>query len=195
MLGTPRARINGLTFAAAWILSILVVGGLATLLIASGDLATSTVSDDGPVAWKLVFGVLLVLLGLRQWFQRPKDASGAEPPKWMSGVDRFTAMRAAALGLVLSVLNPKNLALVLGAAATLAAGDLSNQQEAVGLALFTIVASLGIVIPVTLYLALGERSEKFLTALKSWMTTNNAAIMLVVCLLIGGYLIVGELAA
>ena len=39
------------------------------------------------------------------------------------------------------------------------------------------------------YLALGERSRRILDDLKAWMSQNNAAIMAVLCLIIGAKLI------
>jgi hypothetical protein len=44
-------------------------------------------------------------------------------------------------------------------------------------------------IPVVLYFALGDRSQKLLAQLKDWMSEHNAVIMTVLCLIIGVKLI------
>ena len=48
-----------------------------------------------------------------------------------------------------------------------------------------IVASIGVGLPVVLYFALGARSRAPLDALKTWMATNNAAIMAVMLVVFG----------
>jgi Sap, sulfolipid-1-addressing protein len=59
----------------------------------------------------------------------------------------------------------------------------------VALAVFVPIGRLGTGTPVALYLALGERSKDLLDRLKGWMAQNNAAIMAVLCLIIGAKLI------
>ena len=43
--------------------------------------------------------------------------------------------------------------------------------------------------PVALYFVLGDRATRLLEDLKTWMAANNAAIMAVLCLVIGAKLI------
>ena len=51
---------------------------------------------------KLVAGVLLLAIAVRQWRGRPKPGEGAQVPKWMSALDSFTFGKALGLGFVLS---------------------------------------------------------------------------------------------
>ena len=64
---------------------------------------------------KMVVGMLLVILALRQWRGRPAGGDQAELPKWMAGVDSMTPGKALWLGLLLSAVVPKNLLLALSA--------------------------------------------------------------------------------
>jgi Sap, sulfolipid-1-addressing protein len=59
----------------------------------------------------------------------------------------------------------------------------------VALAVFVLIGRLGTGRPVALYLALGERFKDILDHLEGWMAQNNAAIMAVLCLIIGAKLI------
>jgi hypothetical protein len=52
-----------------------------------------------------------------------------------------------------------------------------------------IIATVGPGAPLALYLLLGDRSCHALGELRAWMTRNNAAIMAVICLVIGAKLI------
>jgi hypothetical protein len=62
-------------------------------------------------------------------------------------------------------------------------------NQAVAWFAFTAIASVGIVAPLAVYLAMGNRSAARLEGLKSWMTRNNTAIMAVLCLVVGAKLI------
>jgi threonine/homoserine/homoserine lactone efflux protein len=189
MLGTRRARSNGPAFILGWTLG-LAVAGTIVLLVSSG----ADASEEGePADWvnvlKLVLGLLLLLVALRQWRGRPRAGQEAEMPKWMRTIDAFKPGKAAGFGVLLSALNPKNLLLVVGAAAAIAQTGASAGGQAVALAVFVLIGTLGTGTPVALYFALGERSKRILDDLKGWMSQNNAAIMAVLCLIIGAKLI------
>lgn len=187
MLGTPRGRINGAAFALSWVLSILIVSAVLTGL--SGDAASERLPSSGPVAWNLIFGALLILIGVRKWLTRPKGDREEAVPKWMADVDRFGAGRAAGLALALSILNPKNLALIFATARTIAGADLARGDQLLQLVGFTLVASVGILLPVALHFLLGARAEHLLDSLKSTLIKNNSLTIAVVCIAIGIYLI------
>ena len=107
----------------------------------------------------------------------------------MQSIDRFTAARAAGFGVVLSAVNPKNLILTVSAAAAISQTGVSAGKQAVALAVFVAIATIGTGAPVVLYFALGERSRQMLDELKEWMARNNPTVIAVLCLLIGAKLI------
>jgi threonine/homoserine/homoserine lactone efflux protein len=189
MLGTPRARSNGPAFLLGWVLGLSVVGAIV-LAVASGANASE---DGGPATWvgvlKLVLGALLLLVALRQWRNRPRGDRPAGLPKWMRAIDRFTPGRSLAIGAALSGINPKNLLLTVGAAAAIAQTGVDTGEQAIALAVFVLVGTLGPGLPVAIYFALGDRATAILDDLKDWMAANNAAIMAVLCLVIGAKLL------
>jgi threonine/homoserine/homoserine lactone efflux protein len=188
MLATPRARSNGPAFIAGWILGLAVVGTL--VLLASSGVASEQGEPADWVSWlKLVLGVLLVAVAVKERRSRPSDEAEPEMPKWMEAIDTFTPGKAAGFGALLSGINPKNLLLCVGAAAAIAQTGVSAGEQAVALAVFVLIGTLGPGAPVAIYFALGERSEQILERLKAWMSDNNAAIMAVLCLVIGVKLI------
>jgi threonine/homoserine/homoserine lactone efflux protein len=189
MLGTPRARRNGPAFVLGWIVGLAVVGGI--VVVAAGGAGAS--EDAGPATWvsvlKLVLGLLLVLLALKQWRSRPRGDEVAELPKWMRTIDQFTPVRALIMGIALSGLNPKNLLLTLGAGAAIAQTGANGGAEVAALAVFVVLGTLGPGLPVGLYFALGDRATRILDDMKTWMGANNTAIMAVLCLVIGAKLL------
>jgi threonine/homoserine/homoserine lactone efflux protein len=189
MLGTPRARSNGPAFIAGWVLGLAVVGTIVLLASSGAD-----ASDEGePADWvnvlKLALGALVLLVAFKQWRGRPAEGEEPEMPKWMQTIDTFTPPKAAGLAVLLSGVNPKNLLLAVGAAAAIAQTGASAGQQAVALAVFVLIGTLGPGAPVALYFALGERSKEILDRLKAWMSRDNATIMAVLCLVIGAKLI------
>jgi threonine/homoserine/homoserine lactone efflux protein len=189
VLGTPRARSNGLAFALGWLAGLTIVGG-ALLALASGN---SQENDGGPETWvsivKLVLGVLFLLLAARTWRSRPKAGQEAAMPKWMQAIDTFTTGRSLVFGVLLSGVNPKNLALTIAAATTIAQTGISGGESAGALIVFILIGSLSILTPVFIYFALGTRAAVILDELKDWMGGHNAAIMTVLLLVLGAKLI------
>jgi threonine/homoserine/homoserine lactone efflux protein len=189
MLATPHGGKDGPAFLLGWVVGLGAVGTII-LLISSG----ADASDDGaPATWasllQLVLGLALVALAVKQWRGRPQG--GAEPalPQWMSTIDRFTPARAVAMGVALSAINPKNLILVAGAAAAIAATGASAGDQAVALAVFVAVGTLGPGVPVAISFLLGDRAQEVLDGLKRWMARESTTIMAVLCLVIGAKLI------
>ncbi|PZF81292.1 GAP family protein [Jiangella anatolica] len=189
MLGSARGRSNGPAFLIGWLLG-LAVAGTAFLLLA----AAAGPSDDGePAAWvswlKLVLGLLVLLLAVRTWRTRPKGDDDPRLPGWMTALDSWTAAKTLGLGAALSAVNPKNLMLTIAAAAAIAQTGAGAGEQAVALAVFVVIGALGPGIPVVLALALGDRADRMLAELKTWLASNNAAVMTVVLLVIGAKLI------
>jgi threonine/homoserine/homoserine lactone efflux protein len=189
MLGTPRARSNGAAFVAGWVAGLSAVGTIVLLVSSGADASTSGQPADWVDWLKLVLGLALLLLAVKQWRARPSEGEEAALPGWMQAIDTFTPPKAGGLAVLLSAVNPKNLLMIVGAATAIAQTGASTGDQAVALAIFVLVGTLGPGAPVALYFALGERSKPMLDHLKHWMSTHNAAIMAVLCLVIGAKLI------
>ena len=189
MLVTERARVNGPAFVVGWLVGLGVVG-VVILLIAHPADATS---DGGPADWvsilKLVLGGLLLLVAARQWRGRPHGADEAATPKWMGEIESFGPGKALAAGAILAGVNPKNLLLAVGAAASIAATGIGGGEQAVAYVVFAVIGAVGVAAPVAIYFALGERARPLLERLRAWMARNNAVIMAVLLLVIGAKLI------
>jgi threonine/homoserine/homoserine lactone efflux protein len=189
MLSTQRGRANGPAFILGWVVGLSVVGAIV-LLVSSG----ADASESGePATWvsvlKLVIGLLLLLVAVREWRGRPRGDADVALPGWMRTIDRFTPQRSLAMGVALSAINPKNLLLTVGAAASIAHTGIGAGQQAIALAVFVLVGTLGPGLPVAIYFLMGERAARILDDLKNRMGHNNAAIIAVICLVIGAKLI------
>lgn len=188
MLCTPRGRTNGPAFLAGWLAGIVAVGAIILALSNSIDLSKSG-PGTGASWFKIGLGVLLLFAAFRQWRRRP--ACGEEPqmPGWMAALDKVTWPKSFGLAALLSGVNPKNLALIAAAAATVAQSGAAMGQQVLASVVFVVIATVGVALPLVVYLAMGERAVKILDEWKSWLAMHNAAIMVVLFLVFAAKLI------
>ena len=158
VLGAPNARMAGPAFAVGWIAGLLSVSVIVVLLVGSGD---DPDSDDPGLNWlKIAIGILFLLMAAKQWTKRPKEGEEPEMPSWMATIDTATPPRAALLGAALSGANPKNLALTLAAAASIAEAGLDPGDTAIAVAVFIALGSVTVAGSVLFYLIDADRAAR-----------------------------------
>ena len=189
MLFSQRAKSNSLGFLIGWVLGLALVGGIVLVLANAGKISEGGAPSTASYVIKLLLGLLFLFMAFRQWNSRPKEGEEPEMPKWMAGVETFTTGKSFGLGALLSGVNPKNLALTLAAALTIAQAGLSSAQSWLALIIFIILGSLTVGIPVIYYLSAGASAEAKLNVWKAWLVGNNATVMLVLLLVLGVMLI------
>ena len=189
MLITPKARTNGLAFLGGWMLGLAVVGTVVLIVANTAGIAASSGPSRTVSVIKLLLGLLLLFAAWRQFKKRPKPGEEAPLPKWMRALDGFTTGRALAMGALLSGVNPKNLVLNASAAAGIAQSGLGGVQQAVVMLLLVVVGSVGIIAPVGVYFAMGDKAAPVLGEWKSWLSANDATVMVVLFVVFGVVLI------
>jgi threonine/homoserine/homoserine lactone efflux protein len=188
MLGSARAHTNGPAFAVGWLVGLVGVCVVVLLVAGGADDPDSAASDT--VNWtKIGFGVLFFVLAARTWRKRPARGEDPVMPKWMAGVDHFTAPKSLGLGLAVSAANPKNLVLTMAAAASIAQAGLDTADTAIAVAVYIALASVAVVGLVLAYLLVSERADPLLASVKDLMTQHNTVIMLVLFLVLGAKMI------
>jgi threonine/homoserine/homoserine lactone efflux protein len=190
MLLAPRAGAASAGFGVGWVLGIVVVTAVVLVIASGADVGGSSSDPSSAASWiKLVLGLLLLAVGVRQWRGRPKGDEPASLPKWMAAIDNVTPVKALGLGFLLSAVNPKNLLMCIAAGVTIAGGGLDTGQEVIAVVLFVVFAASTVLVPVLGYALAKERMRHPLDELKVWLQQNNAAVMGVLLLVIGVTLI------
>jgi hypothetical protein len=188
-LVTARGNATGLAFVLGWILGLGLVGAI----VLAG--ATEAGASDGgePAAWvsllNLVLGLLALALGVKAFRGRPRGGERPPPPTWMRALHRFTPAKAAGTALLIAGVSPKNMLLAVAGAAAIAETGIEAGGQAVAYALFVVVASIGVAVPVVVAVAMGPRARELLEPLELWLAGNNATIMAVLFVVIGSTLI------
>ena len=185
MLFSKQARSTSVGFLIGWVLGVTVVVTLTVLIADPAQQATGGEESLLYAIVHIVLGLFLLLVAYRDWKKRPKAGEVPEMPKWMSSIDSFTASKALGMGVLLSGLNPKNLALILSAGVTISAAELTASETIIVLIIFIVIACISVATPVIAYLVLGEKAESTLNSWKAWLIQNNAEVMAVVFLLFG----------
>lgn len=107
----------------------------------------------------------------------------------MEKIDGMNGLAALGMAFLLSAVNPKNLLLAVGGAATITAAGLTTSQEYIALAVFVAIACLTILVPVVAYLIMGERGELAMMSAKDWLIQNNQTVMAILLLVISAAMI------
>ena len=185
MLVTTRPARVAWTFLAGWALGIATA---ASIIVVAVDVSVprGRPTAAGALA-RVLLGIGLLALAVRSWRRR----AAAGTPKWMTGAGSWSAARALAIAFALGAVNPKNLALTAaGMSSVLDATDLPREQAA-AVAVFAVIASLSLAIPILLGTAGGPRIRGSLSRAGEWMTANGKTISVAVLAAIGIVLVVG----
>ncbi len=198
ILATPSGRGNAVAFAAGGLAAVVAITAVATVVL--GAAGAGEGDGEDPTAWvsigRIALGALLLRFAAVKWRGRPRPGDPApDLPGWMQQVEALTPLRAAGTGVLLCGVNPKNLVLILAAAAGIAAGAGSTADQAAALAVFTALAMLGVLLPIAASVLLGERADTALDTVREWMVRESATIVAVIVALIAVKLVVDGVGA
>src|ERR1700728_1919783 len=120
LLFTKRPLVNASSFFVGFAAG---VAGILVALVAIAE-AVDLSPGSGHSTWvavlKLGLGAYLLVAAIRKFRGRPRHGEEGTMPKWMDGIAGFRPRRSLGTGLALGSLNPKNVAVGLAAAATIA---------------------------------------------------------------------------
>jgi hypothetical protein len=183
---SPKTRANGPAFLVGWLLGIIVVVGLAVLVTSPDDIS----GEDGDpastsYAIEVVVGLVLLFLAYRKWTKRPTDDETPSMPKWMGAIENATPISALGAGAMFSSVYPKSLLFNIAAGTMIAQADLSVGEAIFPVAVYVVVASLGVGAPVIWRMVSPRRAATTLDVWKTWLTANNVVITAVLLLVFG----------
>lgn len=192
MLFTPRPRSNGAGFVLGWILGI----GIPALVVFLLDRMISQDNDASPPSrlasmLRIGMGIVLVLVAAWNWMHRNKPDEADRKPLLMRVVDSITPWKAVVLGFLFAdVTNPKNLALTVAGCMAISGGQLSTAGNMVTLALFTGLASLGVALPVLLFMSGGDTAKQTVDQWRHWLMRHKKSVMAVLFFVFGMALLI-----
>lgn len=181
VLHAPRPRPASLTFLGGWLLGMVA---LTAAFVGTSDLLGDL--HQTPPTWaswlRVVLGLALIVFGVFRWLTRHRQG---KTPAWMRSFSNLTAVRAGVTGVLLTVVRLEVLILCAVAGLTIGTGGLSVAAGWISGAVFVVVSSSTVAIPILSYVGAGGRLDDALERLKAWMEENHAAMLAVILVLIG----------
>jgi hypothetical protein len=203
LLGTRRARVNGLTFLAGW--TVAVIGLLVgALLLADALEARGTRTPPGWLApLRLLLGALLlvaavviyrrgrakVMAAARASTTQATLATAPQLPKWLASVESFKPGRCFVIGVVAFLLNPVDTSCTIGAALDLATAPVGSTAKWFAGAFFVLVSISSVAVPVAWYLAVPDRAERSLQSAQLWIARHTTLLNALVALIVAAMLL------
>jgi hypothetical protein len=187
MLMTKKAQTNAPSFLLGWIIGLLVVGVIVFIVPFDQSEKGEPTAVAGYI--RIALGILLIVMAVRQWRNRPGPDEPVEVPRLLAGLDTFTGKKSLLSGFMLVVVNPKNLPLCAAGAAAidLATSSLASQFSVY--MIFTVIASSPVAFPIIAYLAAKQKAEALFDTWKDWLIRNNQSVMAVILLIVGAWII------
>ena len=180
VLSAEKGTWKGLAFILGWLACLVAV--IAAVIITTGNNppAPQTVPSDAALAVKLVVGVVLILIAVRQ---RRRMGRPRKPPAWMARLDQLSLLGAAGLA---AFLQPWTL--VAAGAATVLQAKLATAGSYLVLILFCLLATSSF-----LYLELyatfaSAKTGARLERMRKWLDSHQDQVIIAICLLLGFWL-------
>ena len=181
VLHAPRPRPTGLAFLAGWVLGL---AGLTAVFVGGSGLLEGL--HKAPPTWaswlRVALGSALIALGVYHWLIRHRHG---DMPRWMRSFSTLTPARAGVTGAVLVVLRPEVLLVCVAAGLAIGNSTLGVAGQLLAGAFYLAVAASTVALPILGYVWAGDRLDDALERLKVWMEVHHAALLAIILVLIG----------
>lgn len=188
---SKRGRSAGPSFVGGWMIGLLVAAGIMTrLLAASPDGALSDRDPFFSASLSVLAGALLLLAGILAIRRRPQlAAQRAASPRFARAMDAGPTA-AFGVGAGMAALAPKSLILTGATLVVLTGAGIPAWAEVASFLFYVLAATSLIALPVVLYFTKGRDGEAAATRARDWILANQARMLAVSALVLGGLLII-----
>ena len=183
ILLSPNRNRAALPFLLGWVTGVMAVVILFTLGASVLPEPRRRGSDPVIAALEILIGTGLIVLGVVNLRRRSgSDQTGL--PRWLSAVDSFGALATFGIAVLLD-LRPKGLLLGIAAGLALHTASVEESEAALLIAIYTLVATSTVVIPITASLIAPQRMEPRLIAARDWLARNGRILTSSMAFMIG----------
>ena len=176
LLISDKGWRNGLGYMLGYTIAYSLIGvAVITLGFNAALNNTGEPSIVGPILF-IVMGTLLLWITYRNWRKPETKPEDRTPPRLFTFVDKTTPPKAFGFGLLVSVVNFKNLAIFLSAVSVVHLSDLDLSFKIVNVLLVALVFCLSVIVPVLIYVLFPKRSDEILNWIKRSLETNSRSI-------------------
>jgi len=187
LLMTPKAKSNSIWFLLGWMLGIYFIGLLVLLIPGLGTNQGEPTVLSGSI--RIIAGVILLIFAFKSWLKRPKPGDEIVTPKLFLTIDSFDLKKSMMTGFLFSAANVKNMAFSAAGAVRIHQTLSEDGNTFAALAVFALIGSLVLMIPVMIYVIAGARIEPTFLIWKKWLIKNNKILLVIILGFIGLILI------
>lgn len=181
VLHAPRPRPTGLAFLAGWVLGLAAL--TAVFVGGSGLLEGLHKAPPTWASWlRVALGSALIALGAYHWLTRHRQGS---MPRWMRSFSTLSPTRAGVTAAVLVALRPEVLLVCVAAGLAIGNSTLGVAGQLLAGLFYLVVAASTVAVPILGYVWAGDRLDDALERLKVWMEDHHAALLAIILVLIG----------
>jgi len=189
LLFSKRAILNASCYLVGFVVGVAAVLGALTAVAGAADLATDSQRSREVSGLFIVLGIWLLVRAVHKFRSRPAEGDEVPKPTWMEGITGFGPGKSLGVGFTVGAANPKNIAVGLASAVVIATAGLGTGQSVAVVAVYTVIASLGVAAPIIAMLVLGDRGDEVLAGWQTWLERNTAAVTAVIYLVFAVILI------
>lgn len=150
-----------------WGLAILALAGQISSPRPRGASTISVVID-------VLVGVLLLVLAVRIYFG--EDDPDAPPPKFITLLENMGPVKLFGVGIGLSLIQIRFIVLMFVGVAIITDAKLSTTDGIISLLVLALLMVWALLIPVVVFLLMGQRRATGMKAMKAWLTRNQRKI-------------------
>jgi threonine/homoserine/homoserine lactone efflux protein len=173
LLMSKGGLVTVIGFGAA-LVAVFAVIGVIVLATSSGGSGSGSKASAVTGTIIAVLGVLFVLLAVKQLLHAPDP--DAPPPKFMTALDFMSPVRAAVFGVVIALINVKQLGIYVGGVAMIVHADVSAAARWVALVILLVVVQIGAIGAIAAYAADRDWTSRKLQRFRGWMVAHNRVI-------------------
>jgi hypothetical protein len=185
-----RGIASPVVFVAGRVLAAFLILFTVLIFFRNVDFSPETTSSVASAAAKVAIGVLLLLLGLGLVFSKSTGEEAGWLQRRIDSVERLSPLASGGLGFAFVLLSPRCFFLILAAAATILHANVSVPDGITALAVFVIIADLGVLAPIIIYIASPQRSASLLDSVRKWIIRYQRVLILTVLMVFGTYLVI-----
>jgi threonine/homoserine/homoserine lactone efflux protein len=187
LLVAQRGLVKAFSFVLGMTLVRLIQGIIFGFVF--GHSPENVASDGGksPIVATLLLlvGIFLLITAYRTW--RNVDDPDAPPPQWMQSLDQTTPMKAFGLGSTIIGVNVKQWVFTLTAIGIVSEANLALRDSIITYLLYVVIVQTLFILSLLVSALAPKASSAILQRAIGWLTRNNRAITLTVCLVFGIY--------
>jgi Sap, sulfolipid-1-addressing protein len=189
VLRTAKPRINGLVFAVSFVIAQAVILGIVFAIgVASlGD--RKSAHETIAALFVLAFGFALLaaaaLIRRRRGVPREKRPASPRTKAILDRLEHLTPRASAGTGVLLGIGGPKRLGITIITAGTVTAASLSRSEDVTLGALYVLLGTALVWIPVGLYVVFGKRATEWMNHAQGWVQAHQEPLTFYPTLVVG----------